>query len=157
MWSSTSVNRSWPPRLGPCLPTTTSIPTGQEDTPTGGPQEATSAGKPQPGRSVAKEPELLSPSYRNRVRKLSPGKQNRDVRHPLGRYMARLTSLGPRNGPKICSRYSISLSELVGRTGFEPVTSSVSGKSRAVSGVCHRRTGSNGELLTCANILTGSR
>ncbi len=34
---------------------------------------------------------------------------------------------------------------LVGRTGFEPVTSSVSGKSRAVRGVCHRRTESSGE------------
>jgi hypothetical protein len=44
----------------------------------------------------------------------------------------------------------------VGRTGFAPVTSSVSGKSRAVSGVCHRRAESNGEPLTWANILTGS-
>jgi hypothetical protein len=42
--------------------------------------------------------------------------------------------------------------DLVGRTGFEPVTSSVSGKSRAVSAVGHRRTESDGELLTCGNI-----
>ncbi len=34
--------------------------------------------------SVAKEPELLSPSYRNRVRKLSPGNQNRSVKHLPG-------------------------------------------------------------------------
>jgi len=46
--------------------------------------------------------------------------------------------------------------KVVGRTGFEPVTSSVSGKSRAVSGVCHRRTESNAEPLTWANILDGS-
>ena len=39
---------------------------------------------PQPGRSVAKEPELLSPSYRNRVRKLSPRNQNRGVKHLPG-------------------------------------------------------------------------
>ncbi len=47
-------------------------------------------------------------------------------------------------------------SKIVGRTGFEPVTSSVSGKSRAVWSVCHRRTESNGEPLTCANLLSGS-
>jgi hypothetical protein len=35
-------------------------------------------------RSSAKEPELLSPSYRNRVRKLSPGNQNRGVKHLPG-------------------------------------------------------------------------
>jgi hypothetical protein len=47
--------------------------------------EATSTPEsPQPGRSVAKEPELLSPSYRNRVRKLSPRNQNRDVKHLPG-------------------------------------------------------------------------
>ena len=45
----------------------------------------------------------------------------------------------------------------VGRTGFEPVTSSVSGNSRTVPGVCHRRTESNGEPVTCEKILTGSR
>ena len=39
---------------------------------------------PQPGRSVAKEPELLSPSYRNHVRKLSPRNQNRGVKHLPG-------------------------------------------------------------------------
>jgi hypothetical protein len=48
-------------------------------------------------------------------------------------------------------------SELVGRTGFEPVTSSVSGNSRTVSRVCHRRAKSNGEPLTWAKILTTSR
>jgi hypothetical protein len=37
--------------------------------------------------------------------------------------------------------------DLVGRTGFEPVTSSVSGNFRTVLGVCHRRTGSSGEPL----------
>jgi hypothetical protein len=46
---------------------------------------------------------------------------------------------------------------VVGRTGFEPVTSSVSGKSRPVIGVCHRRTESNGEPLTCPNIPSTSR
>ncbi len=46
---------------------------------------------------------------------------------------------------------------VVGRTGFEPVTSSVSGKSKPISGVCHRRTESNGEPLTCTDILSGSR
>jgi hypothetical protein len=47
--------------------------------------EATSTPEsPQPARSVAKEPELLSPGYRNRVRKLSPGNQNRDVKHLPG-------------------------------------------------------------------------
>jgi hypothetical protein len=47
--------------------------------------------------------------------------------------------------------------DLVGRTGFEPVTSSVSGNSGAVSGVCHRRTESNYEPLTCERILGTSR
>ncbi len=46
--------------------------------------------------------------------------------------------------------------KLVGRTGFEPVTSSVSGKSRAISGVCHCRIESNGEPLTCKRNLIGS-
>ena len=55
------------------------------------------------------------------------------------------------------SRWVVMASDLVGRTGFEPVTSSVSGKSRAVLGVCYRRTESNGEPLTWANILSGSR
>jgi hypothetical protein len=45
----------------------------------------------------------------------------------------------------------------VGRTRFELVTSSVSGKSRAVPGVCHRPTESNGEPLTWAKVLTTSR
>src|SRR5580658_547079 len=44
----------------------------------------------------------------------------------------------------------------VGRTGFEPVTSSVSGKPRPISSVCLRRTESNGEPLTCTDILRGS-
>ncbi len=65
-------------------------------------------------------------------------------------------SLGPRNGPQGCSRYSIYFFKLVGRTGFEPVTSSVSEKFRPVSGVCHRRTESNGEPLICMNVLSGS-
>jgi hypothetical protein len=43
---------------------------------------------------------------------------------------------------------------VVGRTGFEPVTSSVSGNSR---GVCNRRTESNLESLSCEKNLTGSR
>ena len=48
--------------------------------------------------------------------------------------------------------------DLVGRTGFEPVTSSVSsGKSRAFFGVCHCPTEWNGEPLTCASILAASR
>jgi hypothetical protein len=46
---------------------------------------------------------------------------------------------------------------LVGRTGFELVTSSVSGKSGAVPGVCHRRTESDGESPACENILATSR
>ena len=54
-------------------------------------------------------------------------------------------------------RYGVMASDLVGRTGFEPVTSSVSGKSRAVPGVCHRRIESNGEPLTCTNIPSKSR
>jgi len=45
----------------------------------------------------------------------------------------------------------------VGRTGFEPVTSSVSENSRAVPCVCHRRTESNREPLNWANILATSR
>ena len=58
---------------------------------------------PQPGRSVAKEPELLSRSYRNRVRKLSPGNQNQGVKHLPGSH-TRLYGLmwlepGPRNDP----------------------------------------------------------
>jgi len=44
----------------------------------------------------------------------------------------------------------------VGRTGFEPVTSSVSGKSKLIFGVCHRRTESSGEPLTWAKSLSGS-
>jgi hypothetical protein len=44
----------------------------------------------------------------------------------------------------------------VGRTGFEPVTSSVSGKSRAVPGVYRRRPRSNWEPMTCEKILTES-
>ncbi len=38
----------------------------------------------QPVRSVAHLPELLSPSYRNHVRKLSPGNQNQGVQHLPG-------------------------------------------------------------------------
>jgi hypothetical protein len=45
----------------------------------------------------------------------------------------------------------------VGRTRFELVTSSVSGKSRAAPGVCHRRTESDEEPPTCENILSTSR
>ena len=44
----------------------------------------------------------------------------------------------------------------VGRTGFEPVTSSVSGNSGAAPGVCHRRAESNWELSTCGKNLAGS-
>ncbi len=44
------------------------------------------------------------------------------------RSLTRRRSLGPRNGPKGCSRCSIILFDLVGRTGFEPVTFSVSGR-----------------------------
>ena len=47
--------------------------------------------------------------------------------------------------------------KIVGRTGFEPVTSSVSRKSKTVSCVCHRRTESDGEPLTCTKILGTSR
>jgi hypothetical protein len=49
------------------------------------------------------------------------------------------------------------LSKMVGRTGFEPVTSSVSGNSRAVPGVWRCRTESNGEPPSCDKNLTGSR
>ena len=45
----------------------------------------------------------------------------------------------------------------VGGTRFELVASSVSGKLRVVSGVCHSRTESNRESLTCRNILSASR
>ena len=55
------------------------------------------------------------------------------------------------------SRWVVMASDLVGRTGFEPVTSSVSGKSRPVPGICHRRTESNGEPFTCEKLLGGSR
>src|SRR5260370_42715105 len=48
------------------------------------------------------------------------------------------------------------MSLLVGRTGFEPVTSSVSGKSRTAPGVYHRRTESNEEPLSSKEILPGS-
>jgi hypothetical protein len=44
----------------------------------------------------------------------------------------------------------------VGRTGFEPVTSSVSGNSRTVPCVCRCRTESNREPLTCEKNLAGS-
>jgi hypothetical protein len=47
--------------------------------------------------------------------------------------------------------------ELVGRTGFEPVTSSVSGKSRTVPGVCHRRVRSNGEPRAWSKVLAALR
>jgi hypothetical protein len=43
------------------------------------------------------------------------------------------------------------------RTGSESVTSSVSGKFRAVPGVCHGRTESDGEPLSWADLLSGSR
>ena len=39
---------------------------------------------PQAARSVVKVPELLSPTYRNRVRKLSPGNRNSGVQHLPG-------------------------------------------------------------------------
>ena len=41
------------------------------------------------------------------------------------------------------SRWIVMASDLVGRTRFELVTSSVSGNSRTVPSVCHRRTESN--------------
>jgi len=47
--------------------------------------------------------------------------------------------------------------KIAGRTGFEPVTSSVSGNFRTIPGVCHRRTESNGEPLTWTDILSRSR
>ena len=55
------------------------------------------------------------------------------------------------------SRLGIYSKNGVGRTGFEPVTSSVSGNSRTVPGVCHGRAESNCEPWTCTNVLTGSR
>ena len=45
-----------------------------------------------------------------------------------GRLLGSTEITWPRNGPKYCSSYSIYLFKLVGRTGFEPVTFSVSGK-----------------------------
>jgi hypothetical protein len=48
------------------------------------------------------------------------------------------------------------MSSLVGRTRFELVTSSVSGKSKAVFGVCRRRIESNGEPLNWVDILNES-
>jgi hypothetical protein len=39
-----------------------------------------------PVRSVARQPELLSASYRNRVRNLSPGNQNQGVKHLPGQH-----------------------------------------------------------------------
>ena len=63
----------------------------------------------------------------------------------------------PALGSRIGSHSIDEFSKIVGRTGFEPVTSSVSGKSRVVPGVCHGWTASNGEPLTCAKILGGSR
>jgi len=44
-------------------------------------------------------------------------------------------NLAPGMAPKATPRCSIYLSDLVGRTGFEPVTFSVSEKSRPVSEV----------------------
>ena len=44
----------------------------------------------------------------------------------------------------------------MGRTGFEPVTSSVSGNFRTIPGVCHRRTEFERGALTWVNILGGS-
>jgi len=43
----------------------------------------------EPVRSVAHLPELLSASYRNRVRKVSPGNQNHGVKHLPGSHSAR--------------------------------------------------------------------
>ena len=63
-----------------------------------------------------------------------------------------LLSSGPNARPEICGYGS----ELVGRTRFELVTSSVSGKSRADTGVCCRRTESNWEPSTCEGNLAGS-
>jgi hypothetical protein len=55
------------------------------------------------------------------------------------------------------SQYGTGFRKTMGRTGFEPVTYSVSGNSRAAPYVCHRRTESKGEASTCVYILTGSR
>jgi hypothetical protein len=44
---------------------------------------------PQAARSVVKEPELLSPTYRNRVRNLSPRNRNSGVKHVPGSHSSR--------------------------------------------------------------------
>ena len=59
-------------------------------------------------------------------------------------------------GPRSVPGRARSKKCLVGRTGFEPVTSSVSGNSIAVWGVCDGRTESNGESLTWEEFLAGS-
>ena len=70
-------------------------------------------------------PELLSPAYRNRVRKLSPGTGTqvssiyRDRTHRIADHLA--TRMAP---TVILTKIDIA-SDLVGDTGIEPVTSSV--------------------------------
>jgi hypothetical protein len=54
---------------------------------------------PQAARSVAQVPELLSPTYRNRVRNLSPGNRNSGVKHLPGSHKRSLAPLWPHSQP----------------------------------------------------------
>ena len=59
-------------------------------------------------------------------------------------------------GPASTTWWARNEKRLVGRAGFESVTSSVSGKSKPIFGVCHRWTESSGEPLTWAKSLSES-
>ena len=73
------------------------------------------------------------------------------------KHAARRRTVDPRNGPQfLLEAFDLFLFQLVGRTGFEPVTSSVSGNSGDVPCVRHRRAESNWEPVTWEKNLAGS-
>jgi hypothetical protein len=79
--------------------------------------------------SVVKEPELLSRTYRNRVRNLSPGNRNSGVQHlpgPHSQYGAILLParrFEDQKGLTVLDDQASDLDLLVAEAGFEPATS----------------------------------
>gem|GEM_PF-6373067 len=85
----------------------------------------------QPARSVAHLPELLSASYRNRVRKLSPRNRNQRVQHLPGPHTRRqqraLARPLARQGSRNAARQRLRWSEGMITGGVEPPTFRFSG------------------------------
>ena len=78
--------------------------------------------KLEPVRSVAQLPELLSASYRNRVRNLSPRNQNHGVKHLPGQHKRELVPRWTHHGPTDRDKRMTRSLKLQVRTGAPPGT-----------------------------------